>query len=173
MEKTAEKTVSIYLASPLGFSAEGRLYIKEILRPELEKLENVSLTDPWAEVLAQSDEQLIGAALLLRSEEAVKICLNNFDRIDKADIVLANLNGADPDSGTCVEIGYAFAKGKMVIGYRTDFRLSGDCVGLHVNMQVEAAITRSEGEVFDTLDQALHFIKEITHTKRLEVSRLH
>jgi hypothetical protein len=37
--------------------------------------------------------------------------------------VLANLNpfrGAEPDSGTCVEIGYALALGKPVVGYAAD-----------------------------------------------------
>jgi nucleoside 2-deoxyribosyltransferase len=39
--------------------------------------------------------------------------------------VLANLNpfrGDEPDSGTCVEIGYALALGKPVIGYAEDLR---------------------------------------------------
>jgi nucleoside 2-deoxyribosyltransferase len=39
--------------------------------------------------------------------------------------VLANLNpfrGAEPDSGTCVEIGYALALGKRVVGYADDLR---------------------------------------------------
>ncbi|MFA4969270.1 MAG: nucleoside 2-deoxyribosyltransferase [Sulfuritalea sp.] len=45
---------------------------------------------------------------------------NNLRLIGEADAVLANLNpfrGAEPDSGTCVEIGYALALGKPVIGY--------------------------------------------------------
>jgi nucleoside 2-deoxyribosyltransferase len=45
---------------------------------------------------------------------------NNLRLIEAADAVLANLNpfrGAEPDSGTCVEIGYALARGKAVIGY--------------------------------------------------------
>ena len=45
---------------------------------------------------------------------------NNLKLIDAADVVLANLNpfrGSEPDSGTCVEIGYALALGKTVIGY--------------------------------------------------------
>jgi nucleoside 2-deoxyribosyltransferase len=45
---------------------------------------------------------------------------NNLRLIDEADVVLANLNpfrGSEPDSGTCVEIGYALALGKPVIGY--------------------------------------------------------
>lgn len=41
--------------------------------------------------------------------------------IDWSDVVLACMDGGDPDSGTCWECGYAFRK-KPVIVYRTDFR---------------------------------------------------
>lgn len=50
---------------------------------------------------------------------------NNLRLIAEADAVLANLNpfrGEEPDSGTCVEIGYALALGKPVIGYADDLR---------------------------------------------------
>ncbi len=50
---------------------------------------------------------------------------SNLQRIAAADAVLANLNpfrGAEPDSGTCVEIGYALALGRIVIGYADDLR---------------------------------------------------
>ncbi|MBS1209920.1 MAG: nucleoside 2-deoxyribosyltransferase [Proteobacteria bacterium] len=44
----------------------------------------------------------------------------NIAMIRAADVVLANLNhfrGAEPDSGTCFEIGHAVALGKRVIAY--------------------------------------------------------
>lgn len=44
----------------------------------------------------------------------------NIGQIQAADAVLANLNpfrGCEPDSGTCVEVGFALALGKLVIGY--------------------------------------------------------
>ncbi|HXE39667.1 MAG TPA: nucleoside 2-deoxyribosyltransferase [Azonexus sp.] len=47
----------------------------------------------------------------------------NIDLIRSADAVLANLNpfrGCEPDSGTCVEVGFALALGKPVIGYLAD-----------------------------------------------------
>jgi nucleoside 2-deoxyribosyltransferase len=56
---------------------------------------------------------------------AAAIYRSNLQRIAAADAVLANLNpfrGAEPDSGTCVEIGYALALGKIVIGYADDLR---------------------------------------------------
>ena len=52
--------------------------------------------------------------------DAGDIYRNNLRLIGEADAVLANLNpfrGSEPDSGTCVEIGYALALGKPVIGY--------------------------------------------------------
>lgn len=44
----------------------------------------------------------------------------NISLLRSADVIIANLNpfrGAEPDSGTCVEAGYALALGKQVIGY--------------------------------------------------------
>jgi nucleoside 2-deoxyribosyltransferase len=46
--------------------------------------------------------------------------------IEQCDIVLSVLDGPDADSGTCVELGYARAKGKRIVGVRTDFRGSED-----------------------------------------------
>jgi nucleoside 2-deoxyribosyltransferase len=56
---------------------------------------------------------------------AAAIYRSNLQHIAAADAVLANLNpfrGDEPDSGTCVEIGYALALGKLVIGYADDLR---------------------------------------------------
>lgn len=56
---------------------------------------------------------------------AAAIYRSNLQQIAAADAVVANLNpfrGAEPDSGTCVEIGYALALGKPVIGYADDLR---------------------------------------------------
>lgn len=55
-----------------------------------------------------------------RTATASAIYRNNLVLIREAGAVLANLNpfrGSEPDSGTCVEIGYALALGKPVIGY--------------------------------------------------------
>jgi nucleoside 2-deoxyribosyltransferase len=51
---------------------------------------------------------------------AAHIYRANTAHIDACDAVLANLDffrGAEPDSGTCFEVGYAVARGKPVIGY--------------------------------------------------------
>lgn len=45
---------------------------------------------------------------------------DNLGLIDRAETVVANLNpfrGAEPDSGTVFELGYAYARGKRLFGY--------------------------------------------------------
>ncbi|OHC70541.1 MAG: nucleoside 2-deoxyribosyltransferase [Rhodocyclales bacterium RIFCSPLOWO2_02_FULL_63_24] len=77
----------------------------------------------WAEqVRALCREEGHEALIPLDGDQAsaVDIYRSNLRLIGAADLVLANLNpfrGAEPDSGTCVEIGYALALGKPVIGY--------------------------------------------------------
>lgn len=53
-------------------------------------------------------------------EQAAWIYRANLALIEQADGVLASLDffrGAEPDSGTCFEVGYAVALGKPVVGY--------------------------------------------------------
>ena len=58
-------------------------------------------------------------------EEQRRIFTSNLDALKTADILVAIIDGADADSGTSWEMGYASALGKKVIGLRTDFRKSG------------------------------------------------
>lgn len=67
------------------------------------------------------------------AETAPAIFTGNCGLIDEADIVIANLNpfrGDEPDSGTCFEVGYAFAKGKAVYGYLSDGRTMREKLGV-------------------------------------------
>lgn len=78
---------------------------------------------PWAESARRTCLQAGHEALIpLDGVEttAPGIYHANIDQIRAADAVLANLNafrGCEPDSGTCVEVGFALALGKPVIGY--------------------------------------------------------
>ena len=42
--------------------------------------------------------------------------------IDECDVVVASLNGVTTDDGTAWELGYAYARGKYLIGLHTDWR---------------------------------------------------
>jgi len=59
----------------------------------------------------------------------------NLQAIDNADIVVAVIDGADSDSGTSLEMGYAFAQRKKIISLRTDFRHVG--YNERVNLMLE------------------------------------
>ena len=59
-----------------------------------------------------------------RDEFNVRAIFENDKRgIDEADVVVANLNGVITDDGTAWELGYAYAKGKYIIGLHTDWRM--------------------------------------------------
>jgi hypothetical protein len=80
-----------------------------------------------------------------------KIGLNNEKSIRKADIIVAILDGSDIDSGVAAEIGYAFALNKKILGYRSDFRLTGDNSAAVVNVQVEYFISKSGGRIVGSI----------------------
>jgi nucleoside 2-deoxyribosyltransferase len=60
------------------------------------------------------------------------------DGVKNADVVVAILDGADPDSGTAFECAIAWSRGTPVVGLRTDFRKGGDGVG-NVNLMLSAS----------------------------------
>jgi nucleoside 2-deoxyribosyltransferase len=148
-------TPTIYLANPLGFSEAGRKFIDTDIIPALSKYGQV--IDPFKLI----DQARIGAIEAMPpSSERVQAwqALNaeigklNQDHIDNCDIVFAVLDGVDVDSGTAAEIGYAFARKKLIIGYRGD-RLSADNEGGIVNLQVEHFIRASGGTIVRGLSE--------------------
>ena len=72
-------------------------------------------------------------------EEHRRIFTKNKRAIRDADIVVAIIDGADADSGTAWEMGYASARGKPVVALRTDFRKVGAFE--HVNLMLEQSAT--------------------------------
>ncbi len=106
----------IYLAGPLFSQAERDFNI--ILRDRL-------VEKGFDVFLPQEDGN---DTLSNRMEDRQRITFENDVRgIDESDLVLAVLDGgSDVDSGTAWEMGYAYAKGKPVLGLKTDFRTLGN-----------------------------------------------
>ena len=62
--------------------------------------------------------------------------------IDWADGLVAIVDGADPDAGTCWEVGYAYGSAKPIVLVRTDFRdLAGEA-GRYNPLVAESATVR-------------------------------
>jgi len=97
----------IYLAGPL-FTAAERMF-NASLRAELVRLGH----EVW---LPQDHERA--------RQTAKQIFEADVKAIDNADVVVANMDGPDPDSGTCWECGYAYGIGKPRVLFRSDFRLA-------------------------------------------------
>jgi nucleoside 2-deoxyribosyltransferase len=147
--------LQIYIAGPLGFSEAGRSFYYRTLVPRVRRLAD-QVYDPWK----LTEQRKIDAVLNLPYGEKkrrawrrlnMEIGHNNRTAIDKSNVVFAILDGTDVDSGTAAEIGYAFAKGKTIVGYRGDFRLSADNEGSKVNLQVEYFIRESGGDIIGRL----------------------
>ena len=73
------------------------------------------------------------------ADAAKKIMERDRAAIDACDVVVALLDGTQVDDGTAWEIGYAYAKGKPVVGIRTDFRNAGDTAHGCVNAMIEGS----------------------------------
>ena len=147
--------MKVYVASPLGFADSGREFYYRRLLPVLRRVGHEVL-DPWrlgsGAALERARRRPHGRArrdaLVAANTDAAR---GNQRAIDRADAVLAVLDGADVDSGTAAEIGYAFARGTRVVGYRGDVRNAGDNDGAIVNLQVEYFIRASGGTIVTRL----------------------
>jgi nucleoside 2-deoxyribosyltransferase len=71
-----------------------------------------------------------------RTSTAKSVFLADVSGIDQADAVVAVMDGPDPDSGTCWECGYAYARGKPIVTVRTDLRNTGDMAGVKFNLML-------------------------------------
>jgi nucleoside 2-deoxyribosyltransferase len=145
---------SIYLAGPGGFDAGGRAWHR-LVRDRLDAA-GFAVLDPWVAsqdvfdaAFAEPDGERRQAALAAANRTAGA---RNADMVRAADAVFALLDGVDVDSGTAAEIGYAAAVGTPVVGYRTDWRTSGDNEAAVVNLQVESFIAESGGVIVLALD---------------------
>lgn len=119
--------MELYLAGPLFTQAERR-WQREL---------GAALGERGHKVFLPQDDA--GLPLLRNPPDfhgAFEICR---DAIDRAEAVVANLDGADADSGTAWECGYAYARGKPVIVIRTDFR-GGEDRGLNLMLRRSAIV---------------------------------
>lgn len=149
----------IFVASPLGFAESTRGFIERISAAL--KSSGYEPIDPWS--LSTDLESNIREAGMIADREERKVLLHrmamtiaerNYQAMQGCDGVLAVLDGVDVDPGTASEIGCAFALGgKIIHGYRGDFRRLGENDGVVVNLQVQYWIEASGGHIVTSLDE--------------------
>jgi len=146
----------VYLASPLGFSPENDHY-RQRIKERLRELD-CTIFDPWEqEEVSRWIVEAMSMADGVERARAIKEAASftggvNAEGIRSADVVLAVLDGAEPDSGTVSEVGFGAGIGKRCFGLRTDFRDCGDLPGLPLNLQVLFFIEYSGGKLFRTIE---------------------
>ena len=133
----------IYLAAPLFSEAEREFNAKiaGILR---EKKYVVHLPQEVGDDSSTRDEAETG-----------RIFEYNLKALDECDIVVAVVDGADADSGTAWEIGYAYAVKKRVILLRTDFRRVGRSEAVNLMLEESGEVVGSVGELVRVLGVTL------------------
>jgi nucleoside 2-deoxyribosyltransferase len=103
----------IYLAGPIFSLAERRF--NEAL------CEQIRLAAPHIEVILPQERAKAHIGAADQNRHIFDECVRG---LEECDAVVAILDGPDADSGTCVELGLAFAMKKPILGLRTDFRIS-------------------------------------------------
>jgi nucleoside 2-deoxyribosyltransferase len=151
-----------YIASPLGFSEPGRYYYERVLLPAVKDV--VEPVDPWALV---TDNEILAAAQNGEERKMARtIGERNREALDSCRFLIAILDGQEVDSGTAAEVGYGAAVGLTCFGLRTDHRQSGER-GATINLQVEAFIFLSGGEITSTLKDLVKQLKSAVAQERV------
>ncbi|MCQ8894538.1 MAG: nucleoside 2-deoxyribosyltransferase [Methanolinea sp.] len=134
----------IYLAAPLFSAAERRynVHLRDILTAHFF---SVFLPQEAGDDSSHRDE-----------ESQRRIFSRCCEEITRSDIMVAVIDGADADSGTSWEMGYAYARGIPVVALRTDFRRAG--MHEHVNLMLErsSTVVREENHLLKVLRAPFH-----------------
>jgi len=121
--------------------ARYRVYLAGPLFSEAERAYNLALRDLLQRHLFDVYlPQEVGDTSHTRCrEEHRTIFAQHLAVLQDVDTIVAVIDGADADSGTSWEMGYAYALGKRVVALRTDFRIAG----YHelVNLMLEESAT--------------------------------
>ncbi len=130
-----------------------------ILIPYLKEL-GYEVLNPW-NLNAQEDRKIhktfdlryYNTKIRQLNKENKKIGIRNEKAIRNTDLLIAVLDGQEVDSGVAAEVGFAYGIGKKIIGYRGDFRIAGENLGLKVNLQLQTFIENSHGTIVTSLKE--------------------
>ncbi len=123
----------VFIAAPLFTEAE-RAYNC--------KIDNLCTELGFTTFLAQRDVGIVTEA------SVEEVFMQDMENLRQSDIVVANIDGIDVDSGTAWELGYAFANSKPIICIRNDVRMYRSF--LPVNLMI-----RQSGILVNSLEELL------------------
>ena len=109
-----------------------KIYIASALFSPHERTFNVQLAaalESLCEIyLPQRDGVLIEQKLREGPQAVREACqqvyLEDLDAIRQSDVLVAVLDGRALDEGVCIELGFAKALGKSIVGYKSDVRIT-------------------------------------------------
>jgi len=129
----------VYLAAPL-FSEGERAFNLSIARNLRNNFFDVFLPQEAGDDSHTRDK-----------EEQSRIFSENLKALENSDIIVAIIDGADADSGTAWEIGYAYAQKKQVIALRTDFRRAGTYERVNLMLEESTKVVASTLELLEAI----------------------
>jgi nucleoside 2-deoxyribosyltransferase len=100
-----------------------------------------------------------GTGPVTSQADACRVFREDQQAIDDCPLLIASLNGVALDDGTCWEIGYAFARGKHLVGIHTDWRLRFQHET--VNLMIECSLHK----LVHSLDALEAYLREYQRTQ--------
>ncbi len=136
--------MKVFLAAPIFSTAEREFNSK--LAEELRKR--------GYEVFLAQELPLLSSE---SEEDKKKIFSMDIEGLEGSDVVVAVLDGIDVDSGVAFELGYAFARGKPIIGVKTDHRCFSPYEEVNLMIEVPATIIRGNNvrELAEKIDSTV------------------
>ena len=131
-------TASARLAGSLRDTCGMKLYFAGPLFTTPERAWNAEVT---AALRAAGHEVFLPQEQGL-DKDAEGIFATDVGWIDAAEGLVAIMDGPDPDSGTCWEVGYAYGTKKPIVLVRTDFRSMAGNAGEYNLMLTQSAAVR-------------------------------
>jgi len=91
----------------------------------------------------------------------------DLDKLNSSKVVVALLDGQDVDSGTSIELGYAYAKNKKIFGLITDFRAycTNDTEPHRPNLMVWGVCEKGQTLFTNLEDLSTEFVRYIRNRK--------